>query len=69
MEHDEYMLSRKFARKKLSKEHWENKDDIERFKREINFLNKLQGNPHVINLVDFILDHKVRNGASGREPV
>lgn len=50
--------NRKFARKKLLKEHWDNHDYIERFKREVEFLKELQGNPHVVNLLDYNLDHK-----------
>jgi tRNA A-37 threonylcarbamoyl transferase component Bud32 len=49
---------RKFARKKLLKEHWDNEDYIERFKREIVFLKQLQGQPHVVNLFDYDLDTK-----------
>jgi len=52
------MTNRKFARKKLLKEHWENQDYILRFQREIDFLKQLQGNPHVVNLLDYNLDHK-----------
>lgn len=49
---------RKFARKKLLKEHWDNEDYIERFKREIEFLKQLQGQPHVVDLFDYELDTK-----------
>jgi tRNA A-37 threonylcarbamoyl transferase component Bud32 len=48
----------KFARKKLLREHWDNEDSIERFKREIELLKELQGHPHVVDLFDYELDTK-----------
>ncbi|WP_419871808.1 serine/threonine-protein kinase [Candidatus Pristimantibacillus sp. PTI5] len=49
---------RKFARKKLLKEHWDNEDYIVRFKREVELLKELQGHPHVVDLFDYDLDTK-----------
>lgn len=42
-----------FARKTLKKEHRNNLDYVERFRREVDILKTLQGNHHIIRLLDY----------------